>query len=194
MAKKMLVAEINSLEMMNDTSLDGFVLPVMHFSSVANHYFSLDEIKSAINYKKERLIILKLDKVIEEKEIEGLKRFIDQVIDLGVDYFLFSDFAVSNILDGRVPCGKLIYANSKMLASSKECEYYSFFGMINPSTELTIDELKAISSRSNCLITCFGYLNIFYSRRPLLSLFEHHQRKIFRRNLKGKLLFIKEEY
>lgn len=193
MDARLLIVDIDNLDMINDSSLDGFVLPVKGFASYANHLFSLDEIKKAVELKKDKLIIVKLDKIIGENDLEGLKELLTSLVSLNVDYYIFSDFAVANLLKGKVGNEKLIYANSKMLASSKECEFYSNLGYnYIPSTELNITELKNVSG-SNAILSCFGYLNIFYSKRPLLTLFENHQRKIFRRKLKNKVLFIREE-
>lgn len=178
--KTLLISEIIDLDLVNYHHLDGFVVPIKSFCASDEKSFSLDEVRIISSWCKENgiLVIAKIDKIMMEEDINNLYQAISYLISLDVDYYMYTDIAVLAYLEKNNMLDKLIYASSKMVASFNEASFYEKKGInVIPSTEISFGELKDICSLNNICLTCYGYLDIFYSKRKLISLFKEYQGK-----------------
>ena len=158
---------------LNDNSLklkcDGLIINSKLFSTFNDVTFSLYEISSIIKKIKDskKKVIINVNRIIPENEVDNFKKIISSLI-TSVDYLIYSDLAVLNIIPKNLHY-KLIY-DSKTLICNKE-ELLAFPTNAFISQALSFSEIKEFGKgeKKYCL-DVFGYLEMMYSRRPLLSL------------------------
>ena len=110
---------------------------------------------------------------------------------LNIDYFLFSDMAVLYYFKAKKLEHKLIYTAKTLNCSYQDAYYYQKQGIkVMLSNELTLEDITKITELNNIVLEGYGYSNIFYSKRKLLSLY--NEAKQLRNNLPDKLMHIKE--
>ncbi|MBO4623293.1 MAG: U32 family peptidase [Bacilli bacterium] len=190
--KPLLIAEIIDLDLINYKNLDGFVMPIKGLASY-NAKFDLNDAQIVSNYCKSKniLLIAKIDKIFMEDEINDLYKSLDYLRSLDIDYYMYTDVAVLSYFSKHNLLNKLIYTSSKLIASFNEAKYYTDQGInINPSSEISLDEIKKICSLDCVCLTVYGYLDIFYSKRKLISLYGDHLHKSL--NPKGSYKIIEE--
>lgn len=189
-----LITELKSLEKINKYNVDGLIFSHPQFGTIANKTFTFSEMEEIVNYchAHNKLALLKVDKIMEENELEALFAFLDNTMRLNIDYYLFSDMAVLNYFQTRKQEYRLIYVAKTLNCSYLDAEFYQKRGIkVMLSNELTLDDIIHISSLDNIVLDGYGYSNIFYSKRKLLSLY--NEAKALGQNLPNKLLHIQEE-
>ena len=176
--KSLLIGEIIDLDLVNYRHLDGYVVPIKGFCASDQVSFDLNDVRIIHDWciDKQILLIAKMDKIIMEDELDSLDKTIAYLCDLNVDYYMYTDAAILDVFTKKGLLNKLIYSSSKMVASFNEASYYNDLGIcVIPSTEISLEEIKKIASLDNVCLTCYGYLDIFYSKRKLISLFNSYQ-------------------
>lgn len=190
----MLISEIKNIDNINKYNLDGIIISYKPFSTTADFYASFEEIEYINDYCHNNNIasILKVDKIIEQKEMDELYEFLDSVHPLSIDYYIFSDMAVLSYFKEKNMLNKLIYSAKTLICSYNDALFYSDMGIkVIVSNELTLESIVKMSELDNIIIDGYGYSNIFYSKRKLLSLYS--EAKNLNKNLKNKVLQIREE-
>lgn len=154
-------------------NVDGFVINTF-FSVFPDIKFNDEDILKIINNIKllneKRIIILAIDKIIDENELVKLKRFIKNFIDK-VDYLIYSDYSVCSLVNID-SLNKLIYDSKTLVCSYHEANSIPTKTFI--SSEISQKELEdIINNTKDICINCFGLHQIMYSKRPLLSLYNN---------------------
>lgn len=179
----MLALETNNIKDVN-YNVDIIIFRTL-FSGIINKEFSLDSLKN-VNKK----IALNIDKIFSQTELLDLKVFLKETIKYKVEYYIFSDWGAYEILQELGVKSKLIYNAKTICCSLNDIEQYNALGVsCMVSTELTLEDINAISNLENNAILCYGFNNIFYSKRKLISLFSKYSNI----NITNKELMIVEE-
>lgn len=166
----MLVTELKSLEKTNDYLVDILIVPTK-FSSVSDIIVSLEQ----LYLFKSKKIALKLDKIITEYELPELEEFIIKSKNYNIEFYLFSDMSVYYILKKYNLEEKSVFFSKTINCSTYDIREYNNLSMkCLVSTELQLDELVKISNLEKNFIYIYGYFNIFYSKRNLLSLYKNY--------------------
>lgn len=166
----MLVTEIKSLERIDEYNADLLIVPTV-YSTVANLTVTLDQL---IIFKNKK-IALKIDKIFFENELIDLEKFIIESLNYNIEYYIFTDLAVYSILKKLNISNKAVYFSKTITCSSYDIKTYNELGIkCLASTEISFDEIKIISNLENNFIYCYGFNNIFYSKRKLLSLYKEY--------------------
>ena len=169
----------------------GIILNSDRFSLNPTDYFELDELLKLNKLIKEKgyKTLLNIDSLIKEDEIDEFKEFFNKVWGL-FDYYLFSDMGVLTLASDR---SKLIYYPKTYIDSFNELNTFKDLGITSVlSNELSIEEIVEIDQNSkDYVIEVFGFHQMFYSRRKLLSLYKDYFKLDF--SAKRKEYFIKEE-
>lgn len=164
----MLVTEIKSLNNIDKYNVDLLIVPTK-FSSVSDFCVQLNE----LNIFKDKKIALKIDKIITEYELEELDLFIKETLEYNISYYLFTDMSVYYILKKYNKHDKSVFFSKTINCSSYDIKEYNKLNIkCLVSTELQLDDLVKISNLENNFIYSYGYFNIFYSKRHLLSLYK----------------------
>ncbi|NLD26873.1 MAG: hypothetical protein GX661_05895, partial [Acholeplasmataceae bacterium] len=169
-----LLVDLKSVDKLENYQADGLIFSDPYFSCAYDTCFSEDEVKRIVAYCQHKgiLALANIDRIIEEAELEQLYRKLDFYINLGVDYFFFSDYAVLKYFLDRNLAKKLIYDPKTLITNFEDTQFYKDLGLlVTVSNELSLDEIKAIVEVGNCTFDLYGYHQMFYSRRPLLSTF-----------------------
>lgn len=168
---------------------DGFILNSSLYSCFNGVTFSLEEINRISKVLKDnnKIVFVNMDAIIEETQISALRKYINKLENY--DYIIFSDMAFINIIDDK---SKLFYNPSTLVASSFEKSVFDAMG-INSfiANELSEEELKSISNKTNINMMVYGYHQMMYSFRPLLSLYNEFVNG--NKDLVNKLFYLKEE-
>lgn len=163
----MLAVEIKSLNNINNYECDIIIIPTMFSTNPMD--FDYDNIDTS------KKIALNLDKIIEENELEQLKDFLIKSLKWNIDYYIFSDMSVYNILSELGIKNKFIFDAKTLNCSVNDIKTYNSLGiMCLASTELTLKNVIDISKIENNAFLVYGYSNIFYSKRKLISLYEDY--------------------
>ena len=164
----MLVTEIKSLNNIDKYNVDLLIVPIK-FSSVSAFCVQLNE----LNIFKDKKIALKIDKIITEYDLEELELFIKETLEYNISYYMFTDMSVYYILKKYNKHDKSVFFSKTINCSSYDIKEYNKLNIkCLVSTELQLDDLVKISNLENNFIYSYGYFNIFYSKRHLLSLYK----------------------
>ncbi len=142
------------------------------------------------NHKK---IILKIDRIIEECELNEFYNYLDNIINLPIDYYLFSDWSCYIYFKNINKEHKLIYYAPTLVCNYLDINEINNLGLLTTlSNEQSLDELITNTNIINTCIIGLGYIPIYYSKRKLLSLNKKYHNKDIDTKL-YRLEYIKEE-
>lgn len=174
---------------------DGFIASSQEFSCYNDDSYSLEEVLSLKEKvkKSDKEIILNIDRIITEDDLDNLICYLEKVIN-EFDYFIFSDMSIRYFFEEKGMTDKLIYDPKTLVASSNELNINQKDNLkVILANELSFDEVKEICNESidKVNLCVFGYHQMFYSKRNLISLYK----EFFNINdeLKNKKLYLKEE-
>ena len=147
---------------------DGLIINSKLYSTFNDVTFSLYEILPIVKKIKEskKKVFINVNRIIPENEIDNFKKIVLQVID-SCDYLIYSDLAVLSIIPDNLH-NKLIYDSKTLICNKEELDTMETKTFISQS--LSFSEIKEIKSEKKYCLDVFGYLEMMYSRRPLLSL------------------------
>lgn len=171
----------------------GLIINSEEFSCFPGLSFSLKELKKIGEecHQNKKIAILNIDRLIEEHELEIMNEYLEKVID-SFDYFIFSDMAIFSFFEKKKSLKKLIYDAKTIIASSYDLSFYRKLGIkCFLNNELCFDEINEIATKEKFSFEVYGYHQIFYSKRELLSLYEDFKEQKF--DLIDKRLLLKEE-
>ena len=122
-------------------------------------------------------IALKMDKIISENEILELEEYIKESISFPISYYIFTDMSVYYLLKKYNLDQKSVYFAKTINCSTLDILKYNNMNMkCLVSTELTVDDINKISNLENNFIYTYGFFNMFYSKRKLLSLYKEYSK------------------
>lgn len=166
----MLAIEIKSTKNINKYNCDLIIVPTPYSSNSSR----IDVDFNTLDVDKK--LCLSVDKIIEEDEIESLKQYLKDSLNWNVDYYLFSDLSVYYILTSYGIKNKFIFNAKTLNCSVNDIKCYNELGIsCLVSTELTNTDVINISNIQNNAFLVYGYSNIFYSKRKLISLYSDYK-------------------
>lgn len=167
------------------------------FSNTSLERLSNDKVLEAIEliHSNDMCALVSMDRLIEEDELKELKDLIDLII-RDCDYILYSDYAVYNYIYEKYNGfgGKLIYNPRTLVCNIYEFNHLETSAIV--SNELTLDAIKDINDYFNpnlkkyLGIKVFGFHQMFYSKRELISAYNDYFNKDIKKN---KFYDLKEE-
>ena len=189
-----LLVDLKSIDKIHEYLADGFIVSSDEYSTHNDKCYTLKEIKYINKILKEnnKIFVVNIDRIIEEEELENLRLYIDKLLELDIDYFIYGDFSVLNYFKKLNITDKLIYDPKTMITNFYEADFHNKFNsLVAVNNELTLEEIKDVIKANNAVMEVYGFHQMFYSRRALLknySLFKGEDR-----DLVDKKLIIKEE-
>ena len=165
----MIITEVKNINNISEYKADILIIPTK-YSSVCDFECDLDLLKNIDNK-----IALKVDKIFDETEIIELEKFLLKSFDYNIEFYLFTDMAVYYLLKKYNMHNKGVSFSKTINCSSNDIKEYNKKGIrCLVSTELFLDDVIKISNLENNFIYCYGYTNIFYSKRKLLTLYKDY--------------------
>ncbi len=178
------LSNINDLEYLNNLA-DGIVVYTNDFSCVYNKAFSLEEIKEIYEKKGNLKLFIDLSIMCENKDINDISCFIDEFKTLDV-YFYYIDLGVHQLLKEKGLENRGVFNPSTLITNSNDAKFYLRQNMlaVQVSNEITVSDQAKISEscNSNIWLKSFGYMQMFHSKRHLISLYEEHIGKKIEKN------------
>ena len=175
------INNINDIKDYKKVGVTTFLFPIKDYSIGYENSFSIDEINS-VNEKKYVLI----NRLLNTSEIESVKSVIDK---LNVDGIIFEDIGLYNILKDY-SFEKILFMNHFNTNSISINYNLNYFDSVFVSNELTYDEYNIITSKAKkeLILSIFGYNQVMYSKRELLSNFNTHfnLNKTYKNTIKDK--------
>ncbi len=158
------INNIKDLEIYKKVGISTFVFALKDYSIGYENTFSYEEINN-INDKKYVLI----NQVLDNKKIDNLKELLPKI---NADGFIFEDIGLINVFkELNINGNKILFMNHFNCNYESVNIWLNYVDSVFISNELTYDELKDITMKSNkeVVLHVFGYNQIMYSKRKLLS-------------------------
>lgn len=190
-----LITDLQNHKDIDSFEVDGFIINIENFSTFNGVKFSIDElveISSKIK-KNKKQVFINIDRLYREEDLDNLYKLFNVLKKVEYDYIVFSDFAVYYYFNKHNKLGKLIYDAKTMGTNKDDINFYKDKNIMTfIANELSEKQVKVLSETNNTCMEVFGYHQIFYSKRPILSLFKEYDNIDIQ--LKDSLLEIKESY
>ena len=170
MKKILVIPNKDNIEELLNTNIDGLLLPIKDLSCNYDRYFTIDEIKKFLNKTSKEINII-INKIMHNKDIDLLKRTLEEINKLNISKILFYDLSVMNICNNLNIKKDLVVYQEHLNASDYSNNFYKRRGIKYSviTNDITIDEINEISKNNKLMLISYGYLPIFYSRRYLIT-------------------------
>ena len=168
------VIAINKKEKLDKYKMfDSYLLVNKNFSSFHEYGLSNKDcinLVSKIHENKKKVYVL-IDRVFFNDDLNKLKKFIKELEKYNCDGYYFSDLGVYELFKEKNWIDKLIYFSQTQIVSTMELDSFLSLGIktVFVSKDLPFKSLSNYQNNDKVGIVCFGYKNLFYSRRKLLS-------------------------
>ena len=164
---------------------DSFLIVNQDFSAFHKFGLSSSSTKTAIKklHALNKKAYVLLDRLFFNEELVKLDSYIDELEKLACDGYFFSDLGFLKLLKNKNLVNKGIYYSQTQIVSSLELSAYLDEGLsgIFVSKDYPLNNLKTCLTKYDSVgINIYGYRNLFYSRRKLLSAYQDEY------ELKGK--------
>lgn len=166
---------ISEIELFNELNVDVFCIDSQYTTKrIAD--FNLDEIEEISKrvHNANKKIYAYVNPMVHENIIDALKEYLIKLGGMDIDGFIINDLTIYVIAKEVGLENRIIYQPGTMNTDSFSLEYFNERNIlgITLSREITLDEIKGIASKTHNLKTSLighGYLDMFYSKRRLLS-------------------------
>lgn len=165
------IKQINSLI----DIIDGVIVGLDSLCINMPYSFNLDEIKKIIDICKSnnKEVFISLNKNIHNRDLEYLKECLVILDNFNINGILYYDLSIVNIKNELNLNTPLVWHQEHLTTNYLTSNYWYDEGAIYTylSSEITIDEINEISknSKAKTMVTMFGYLPMFVSRRHLVK-------------------------
>lgn len=173
------IHEINNLANLLSLS-DGIILGNNNFSARQTNSFSINEINLIINETKlnKKEVFLNLNKMYYDEEMELLKEFLLQIKVDKLDGIVIADIGLLHLLEQLNLKHLAIYNPETLHTNYFDFNYLSDDNILGSfvAKEITIEDILLIgkNKKYKLFYTGHGNLNMFYSKRNLLTNFTDH--------------------
>ena len=142
---------------------------------------SILRLVDTIRERKKKVYVL-LDRVMFNEDLENLKTLLYKLEERRCDGYFCSDLGVMRLLYEMNIINKCIYYSQTQIVSTLELKAYLDLGVktVFVSKDLSLEDILKVSKKLSLGVNVFGYRNLFYSRRKLLTAYKDEF------NLKGK--------
>lgn len=190
-----IITEIKNISNLDQNQADGLIFNHQYLSDTHTDFLTNEEVIKLVEYGKinSKMIIANVNRIFTEQEIQKAFEEIDELLNLGVEYFVFSDVGIYQYFYEKNLHHNLIYNARTMITNYgdaqiwKENGVYAYF----ISNEIPLEDIIEISKVGNGALNVYGYHQIFYSKRNLVSLYYAH-RQMENRFQNHELMLVEE--
>lgn len=134
--------------------------------------FDLDAITN-LRQQTKKQVIVNVTKIIHNHELSELTDYLIALDKLAVDYIIFSDFAVYNIIKNNGLTLKTIYSTETTITNNSFTKFAHDLGIsgVDLAKEITYQEIKEITDNKQCqvMINLHSHIYMYQSVRKLIS-------------------------
>lgn len=166
---------IEDISKMKDAGVNGIIFSTPYFSTRADHYFEVEELpKIKAECAKHGIkMYVSVLRIFTDEETEKMENHLKYLKELDVDGIYFSDLGTLYLAKQLNMEYKMIFNPDTLLTNSEDVNLYLEEGcqMVTLAKEITFDEICEIASKAKgeVEVIVHGRLNMFYSKRVLLS-------------------------
>lgn len=190
---------ISNIKKLSSLGADVFIIGNDKYANRLVNSFSELEIKEACDLinSLNKEVYISMNLVIHNTDIEIVENFLDEIKNYSVKGIIFGDLGLYKIAK-RKGLEKLLIYNPETLNTNKfDKVFWNKKGIkgIIISKEITLHDIKEISKDSKIDIGLIGHghLNMFHSRRPLISNFFKYNDEEYKDYIKNRNLRLVEE-
>ncbi len=177
--------DITEIEHLKQVGSDVVLVHTENYTRNTKYAKSIAEIKDII-FKAHQLeleVYLLFNIMIHEQHLVSLDDYFQQIKDLNIDAFVCFDFSFQPLLQKYHLADKIIYQPGTLTTNYYDpifCKENNLKGM-TLSKEITLQnmlEIMTLTEDFEYSLVGHGYLEMFYSRRPLLTNYFLHKNMI----------------
>ena len=175
--KKILVIpkDLDNLGKILKTDINGIILPIKNLSIGYSVYFTINDIKDIINLTSKEVHVI-INKIMHKEDLKELEQVLIKLNKMNITKIIFYDLAVLNLCEKLNISKKLVINQEHLNASRYSNNFYKKrnveYSII--TNDITKEEINEISKYNNIMLTCYGYLPIFNSKRHLITNYLEH--------------------
>lgn len=179
-----LVARLKTIEecpMLSQLGIDVFSVDT-RFTAKRISTFGLDDIKQIVDYAENHLkqVYVVINSMIHQADLIDLNLFLKELKKINISGIIINDLTVFVLAQKLGMEDKIIYQPGTMNTDSFSATYFHDRSMkgITLSREITLEEITEIShlhSDIELSIIGHGYLDMFYSKRQLITNYILHK-------------------
>lgn len=151
---------------------DGIILALEKYSVESIAFFSMEEIKE-IRKNTEKEVFVKINKNLENKDIDVIKDILKELDKIGVNGIFFYDLAVLEIKRELNLEIDLVWNQTHMVNNYETCNYYHNKGCRYAllGKEITLDEIIEIINKSSitAMVEVVSRPSVAFSKRKLIT-------------------------
>jgi len=159
----------SSINQINNLKCDGVIVGIKKLSINMPFYLELEEIKEI----KDKEIFVCLNKNMHNSDIELLTNTLIELNNYNIKAVIFYDIAIPNLYKKLSLKYDLVWNQEHMTNNYYTINFWNNYDVKYTwvSNDITLRELKEIkeNTKSNLLITLFGYIPMFTSKRHLVK-------------------------
>lgn len=154
---------------------DAYLLGVEGFSVNMDSSFSLEEVKEIVSLlkKENKEVFIHLNKNMFSHDLKPLEELLLAIEELQVDGIGFYDISIPSIIKRRGLKTPLVWSQEHFTTNYETMNYWYENNVVYTqlSCEITKEEVNEIKEHTQMKLIAqvFGYVPIFYSKRPLLT-------------------------
>ncbi len=203
--KKLMIAPKNkNMILKTIDKVDAYLLGVENFSVNLPVSFSLKEIKEILPIlkKENKEIFLSLNKNMFSSDLEPLEKCLEEIEPFSIDGICFYDVSIPSIWKRRHFKTPLVWSQEHFTTNYATSNYWLDAGVsfTQLSNEITKEEIAEIrkNTKMKFISQVFGYIPIFYSKRPLVKNYEkafslEAEKEIYYMEKEGKKYPLREQ-
>lgn len=164
---------INQLDTYEEYSqINGYYLGNDQFALRQAKSFSLQEVKE-IRLKTNKQLFIVVNKLMHNSDLAALTKYLLAIDEIGVDFVVFSDFAVYQIAINNNCIFKMLYATETTITNNSFTKLAADYQIaaIEAAREITFDEVKEICNNKDVAVSLnlHGHMYMYQSVRKLIS-------------------------
>lgn len=176
------IATINSIKTLVEVLpyLDGVIVGHEAYATRLSGHFSLADIKEAcfLAEKANKAVYVSVNKLFHPTEIPALRIFLHDLKAMKITGLLFGDVGLIEIAKELQMTHLLVYQPDTLVTNIFDFNFLHTEGILGAfvSKEIVLDDILAIAEEKKhpLFMIGHGYLNMFHSKRELLSAYKTH--------------------
>ncbi len=184
-------SNINEIEK-TKTIVDGFIIGIKDMCVNTNFCIDMAEL-DLLNKLKDKDIFISLNKNMHNKDLETVKEILIKLNNYNIKGVLYYDVGVLNIYNKLDLNYDLVWSQEHLTTNYNTINYWNKMGAKYAyiSSDITEEEIIKITenSKSKLLVTLFGYLPMFVSKRHIIKNYLEY----FKLNDESNINYIEKE-
>lgn len=190
---------LSNIKQLSNQGADVFIIGNDKYANRLVNSFSELEIKEASELIKSlnKELYISMNLIMHNNDIDNVETFLDELKEQNVSGIIFGDLGLYNIAKRKNLQHLLIYNPETLNTNKYDKVFWSTKGIkgIIISKEITLHDIHEIAENKKIDIGLIGHghLNMFHSRRPLISNFFKYNEKESKEYIKNRNLRLVEE-